>query len=460
MDHIKALLEAAVKSTNSTHDGRKVFEGLLSSGCVDRDQEVLLPLGADLTEFKKNPVLLNSHNLYEPSVGKIIDFEQSEKGIKIKFIFADTQKGNEFQYLYDNNFQKALSVGFTYGSDGYKDIDQNTTSFEVEVGGKKTKIDPASFEKRPRRVIYKWYPHEGSCVTVGANQEALVEATRIMAQKLLSGIANPAQKSLVEDQLNNMTQGITDLLTSMKSTAEDPKSFVPTHDTPIVEGAWDGSKARTQLAKYASSDGSGKKETISWSKFSKGFAIYDSENAENLTGYKLPHHYIQDGKLVANRQGVFSAMAALLGARGGVAASEADKKGAYNHLSAHYKKMEVKPPEYKQYTEEELKVLFPDFYKGSSAGETQTDGDPKKNSEETGVTDIQKLLTAQEVTAKRLEDILEALTDISIKLEMLSEMAVKGQTTLGIDSKALATEVQSMVKTIFQEDKQDSGKQE
>jgi len=58
---------------------------------------------------------------------------------------------------------------------------------------------------------------------------------------------------------------------------------------------------------------------------------------------KLPHHNAQGG---LDREHVIAAMQALLGARGGVDTPTEAKKKAYAHLSAHYRELELEPPEY------------------------------------------------------------------------------------------------------------------
>ena len=60
---------------------------------------------------------------------------------------------------------------------------------------------------------------------------------------------------------------------------------------------WDGSAARDRLAKWASSDGSGDKDKMDWAKYRRGFAWYDSDNAESFGSYKFPHHDIKNDTL-------------------------------------------------------------------------------------------------------------------------------------------------------------------
>ncbi|MHC1597237.1 MAG: hypothetical protein ACXQT3_02860 [Methermicoccaceae archaeon] len=122
-------------------------------------------------------------------------------------------------------------------------------------------------------------------------------------------------------------------------------SAVPTHHTPqIDEGAWDADAAVLALRKWASRDGSGDKEQMDWAKYRKGFAWYDAENPDNFGSYKLPHHTVVGGDLVLSRRGLFAAMAAFRGARGGVDIPRADREGVYRHLAMHYKDLQLEPP--------------------------------------------------------------------------------------------------------------------
>ncbi len=122
---------------------------------------------------------------------------------------------------------------------------------------------------------------------------------------------------------------------------------VPFEETPTApeERAWDADEAIQRLRMWASSDGSGRKETIDWEKYRRGFAWYDPEHADDFMGYKLPHHTVnRQGRLVVVWKGVVAAMQALLGARGGVNIPEEDRLGVYRHLAGHYRQFGREPP--------------------------------------------------------------------------------------------------------------------
>jgi len=72
---------------------------------------------------------------------------------------------------------------------------------------------------------------------------------------------------------------------------------------------------------------------------------YDSEKPELKSSYKLSHHSLSGYKTVW--RGVAAAMAALMGARGGVNIPDVDKRGVYNHLAKHYADFDKEAPEYK-----------------------------------------------------------------------------------------------------------------
>lgn len=84
-------------------------------------------------------------------------------------------------------------------------------------------------------------------------------------------------------------------------------------------------------------------------------AWYDSANSDNKGAYKLPHHKAEGHKAVW--RGVAAAMAALLGARGGVNIPDTDKKGVYNHLKKHYAQFDKEAPEFKMVEEQVLSKL-------------------------------------------------------------------------------------------------------
>ena len=154
---------------------------------------------------------------------------------------------------------------------------------------------------------------------------------------------------------------------SKKENKESTKSvisFNPYTKAPINE-KWDAGK------EVKEADIDDLKKMCTW---------YDSEKPDVKASYKLPHHKVSGYAVVWNA--VKSAMGILFGARGGVDIPEADRKGVYNHLAKHYKQFDKEVPEFKSYSEEELKTLFSEE---KARGEGQGQGKPRQGD---GGTDI------------------------------------------------------------------------
>lgn len=118
-------------------------------------------------------------------------------------------------------------------------------------------------------------------------------------------------------------------------------SSVP-EGVPIADKSrsWDESAARTRIAKWASSDGSGDKEKIDWSKYRKAFLLYDSENVENITSYKFPVADVIDGSLKIVPKAVFTAARFLDRAK----ISSETRSNLQSKIGTLYKRMDETPP--------------------------------------------------------------------------------------------------------------------
>lgn len=73
--------------------------------------------------------------------------------------------------------------------------------------------------------------------------------------------------------------------------------------------------------------------------------------------YKLPFAKVKNGKMTIFWSGVRAAMAALLGARGGVKIPDEEKKRVYNKLARLYERFGKEPPEFHLEEDEERKVF-------------------------------------------------------------------------------------------------------
>lgn len=87
-------------------------------------------------------------------------------------------------------------------------------------------------------------------------------------------------------------------------------------------------------------------------------AWYEQNGELSKGAFKLAHHRADAGHPVVWR-GVRGAMGSLLGARGGVDIPEGDRLKVWKHLAAHYEQFGKTAPEFREYSDAELKTLFP-----------------------------------------------------------------------------------------------------
>lgn len=94
-------------------------------------------------------------------------------------------------------------------------------------------------------------------------------------------------------------------------------------------------------------------EKFGWKALAQACAYVNMDHEKGESGYpevkaayKLPFAKVKDGKMTIYWNGVRAAMAALLGARGGVDISREEKKKAYNKLAELYKRFDKEPPEF------------------------------------------------------------------------------------------------------------------
>ena len=113
--------------------------------------------------------------------------------------------------------------------------------------------------------------------------------------------------------------------------------------------AWDAGK---EMGMWGIACGTKEAKQGDFGKYAKMFAWRepDAITAEKKTGFKLPHHHVEDGALQAHLRGAMAAMGALMGARGGVAIPESERQGVYTHLAAEYKRFDRTAPPFKSYT--------------------------------------------------------------------------------------------------------------
>ncbi len=95
-----------------------IFEAMISTEDVDRDGDILLAQGVDLANYRKNPVVLFSHNYWSASavIGRSLGEEVIPgRGVRARFQFAGAEISEDadlVRRLWAGGFLNAVSVGF------------------------------------------------------------------------------------------------------------------------------------------------------------------------------------------------------------------------------------------------------------------------------------------------------------------------------------------------------------
>lgn len=343
---------------------KNVYSAIASTAAVDRHKEILVPRGIITDAFMKNPVMLDIHNSRTYPVGKVVDIKVSKESVEINFEFADTEEGVKLEKLYTSGFMNAFSVGFIpknyidlydmRGEDGKLSI----TSLEVELpNGEKELLDLTQYKDVPYGIISKWELLEVSPVSVPANPEALMLRAKddIVRKYLDSGHHQVAAKLLdaqLSEHITELRKHFDDLLNTSKDEHIELSYAVPFQDAKTSEQKWDASEARACMALWSSSDKTGEKESLDWSKFAKGFGWIDLEKADQFRSYRYIHHTVENDELCVVAEGLTAAMADLL-----MDKSVNNAEEVYAHLAKHYATFNLIAPEFKDYTEDELQKI-------------------------------------------------------------------------------------------------------
>lgn len=174
----KAFVTSQVKSWND--ETREVLH-LITTPARDRMGDVVDSKGADLTHYRKNPVVLANHDYsIESVIGKAINLDVSKEGIYARTKFLDTPLANAAFELTKANLG-GWSIGF-----------RPTESHRIAAGKKdKCKICAEIFDsmaegKEPGDYVEgvrgdhftKWEMLEYSSVAIPANQEIVSNAVQ------------------------------------------------------------------------------------------------------------------------------------------------------------------------------------------------------------------------------------------------------------------------------------------
>lgn len=278
--------------------GNREVQFCISNQEQDRDGDILVAAGCDLTQFQKNPQFLGFHNYWDYPLGKVVKcwIDNASNSVKAIVYFPTVE---ELSTNPDQASEKAKQVDFTYNCYKTGLLKAVSVGFQVK-----------DFENNPDsefgHIITKWELLEFSAVPVPANPDALAESVKSF------------------DPSGDM----------MKMFNFETKGVIPFKKYPLADEdtAWDGN------AVVKASEIEDLQKICTW--------VADKPKEDLTKGdFKLPHHLSKADGYKTCWKGVAAAMSALLGGRGGVDVPEADKDKIYNHLAKHYKEFGKDVPE-------------------------------------------------------------------------------------------------------------------
>lgn len=277
--------------TESGETTEKLYEGVATTSDVDRVGERVNIKGLkNLDDYQKNPVLLFNHDINYP-IGRIEHITVTDNEIRVAFRFANTPRAQEIRQLVDDGVLNSLSIGFL-----------------------------SLRQKREGNVLVhdEWMWVETSVVTVPANPHAVIVKD-----------TEPAQP---EREMETEQKGTT--------------PFMDWDIYEDMEREWDADESEVRWRKFVGVEtNEDLQDPEKRRKYRGRFFWWDGEGT-TFGGYKLPFVDVINGKPYAIWRGIVAAMAALLGARGGVHIPDEDREKVYNHITRYYRKAGKEPPEF------------------------------------------------------------------------------------------------------------------
>jgi hypothetical protein len=144
---------------------------------LDRDMEVILPSGIDVSDYMKNNVVMWGHDYWSLPIGKNLWMKTDDKGIRAATKYAETEKANEIYKYRKDGFPLAESIGFipiewvTPNDDEWDVVLNDWRKAHIAAFG-----DERPIKKHPRRIYTKVNLLEYSDVPIPSNPEAITLA--------------------------------------------------------------------------------------------------------------------------------------------------------------------------------------------------------------------------------------------------------------------------------------------
>lgn len=208
MEHKQLYIHSDIEMKAGDED--RVIEFIASKEVVDRSGDVVKIAGMDLKDFKRNPVIMWSHQHDTPPIGKAVSMRKTGDELRMKVLFASADEYGFADTIYRlarGGYVSATSIGIIpdYDSMEYPD--------NKKLNGKPIK-----------RIINKSSLFELSVVPIPMNQDALTTG-KILQKAIDDGVIDEVEmkefellsKDAEPDSEPEVDEPITDEVAVLKS---------------------------------------------------------------------------------------------------------------------------------------------------------------------------------------------------------------------------------------------------
>ena len=111
----KKLIVKQYESETKAVENERSLTVTITTNAVDRSGDIVEPNGVNMKNFKKNPVVLMSHNYSGLPIGKASDLKKTDNGITAKVTFPEEGTyllADTVYNMYKQKFMRAWSIGF------------------------------------------------------------------------------------------------------------------------------------------------------------------------------------------------------------------------------------------------------------------------------------------------------------------------------------------------------------
>jgi len=186
-DEVPFIRKGLVPADVEFPEGERGAVSYITTLAVDRDEEVVLPSGGDLTDYRRNPVVLWAHKYDTLPLGMNVWIKPDGPGLVAKTIYDEHEEAQKVYGYRKRGNPLAESIGFI-PLEAVTPRDQDAAGWEKALTAWRGEFK-AAYGKAPtavpKRIYTKWALLEYSDVPVPANQEAVSIA---VAKGVLPGL--------------------------------------------------------------------------------------------------------------------------------------------------------------------------------------------------------------------------------------------------------------------------------